>query len=71
MPKAPTSGVPEEDYLLTTSQVAEILGQSVGTLQNWRSNRRGEGPPYVHIGQRVRYRHSDVQGWIKGLEHAA
>jgi len=35
-------------------QVAELLGVSVRTLQNWRYEGRG-GPAYVKVGANVRY----------------
>lgn len=53
--------------LLTTEEVAEILGLSVGTLDNKRSN--GDGPPYVRIGRGsrapIRYEQTALYKWIK------
>lgn len=55
--------------LLTTKEVASLLGISSGTLENWRSQKRG--PRYVKMpgrggfnGGPVRYLSQDVQRWI-------
>ena len=52
--------------LLTPEQVAEMLQVHPGTLENWRV--RGEGPPFVKLGNKrrspVRYRRKDVEDWI-------
>lgn len=51
------------DRLLTPSEVAEMLGVSVETLNVWRATRRYP-LPYVKAGRLVRYRPSDVQNFI-------
>lgn len=57
--KVPT----EAARLLTAEEVAEITGLSVETLAQWRSQRRGI--PYVKISHNcVRYRQSDLDGWV-------
>jgi excisionase family DNA binding protein len=50
------------DDLLTPLQLAEVLGISVRTLYNWRSQRKG--PPGFRVGSHVRYRRSDVEAWL-------
>jgi excisionase family DNA binding protein len=50
--------------LLTTEQLAEWLGVSVGTVNRFRL--RGDGPKYVKIGKTVRYRESDVEAYLAG-----
>lgn len=50
--------------LLTTSQVAQRLGLSPGTLTNWRSLKIG--PHFKKLGKVVRYRLSDVLRWVEG-----
>ena len=40
--------------LLETRDAAKELGLSPRTLEGWR--RRREGPPYLKIGRRVKYR---------------
>lgn len=49
--------------LLTTQQVSEILGISVGTLAVWRTTKR-YNLPYVKSGRLVRYREEDVHAFI-------
>lgn len=51
------------DTLLTTRQVADRLGLSPGTLENWR--RAGKGPPWQKLGPRmVRYPSDSVEKWV-------
>ena len=50
--------------LLTTPQVAELLGAAPATLEGWRV--RGEGPPYRKIGRLVKYVESDIIAFIEG-----
>jgi predicted DNA-binding transcriptional regulator AlpA len=40
-----------------------MLGIPIGTLANWRY--QGRGPALVKVGRHVRYRRSDVAGWIE------
>lgn len=47
--------------LLKTDEAAEELGLSPRTLEGWR--RRGEGPPYLHFGRRVKYRIEDLEAY--------
>ena len=51
------------DPLLTVRDLAEYLGLPVGTLYTWRY--RGRGPLGFRVGRHVRYRQSDVDGWIQ------
>lgn len=53
--------------LLTPAEAAQYLCLAVGTLANWRW--RGDGPPYVRYGHRVRYRQSDLDVWMEGQVH--
>lgn len=41
---------------------AAYLGKTPRALEQWRY--RGEGPPYIKIGQAVRYRRADVDRWL-------
>ena len=43
-------------------ELAEILGLSRRTLQNWRQQKIG--PMYIKLGRVVRYRHSDIEPYI-------
>lgn len=50
--------------LLTSKQVAEMLGTTVGALAVMRH--RGQGPAYIKQGHRkIRYRPEDVENWIR------
>lgn len=49
------------DPLLTTDELAELLGLPAKTLADWRS--RGIGPPYMKLGRHVRYRPSAAEEW--------
>jgi hypothetical protein len=49
------------DEWLTPEELAADLERTVGTLQNWRSQKRG--PAYARWGKSVRYRLRDVEAW--------
>ena len=57
------SGTDKLEPLLSTTDVAEYLGVPVKTLYAWRYRR--EGPPAARVGRHVRYRRSDVEGWVR------
>lgn len=48
--------------LLTTEEAAEIMTMAPKTLVNMRANK--EGPKFVKIGNRVRYRYADIMKFI-------
>lgn len=49
--------------LLTTEELAEFLGVSMRTIEDWRCDRKG--PPHVRLGPRtVRYRSDEVLAWL-------
>ncbi len=50
--------------LLKPTEVAEILGVSVETLNVWRTTKRYP-LPYVKSGRLIRYRMSDVEAFIE------
>ena len=55
-----------EDRLLTTAQVAQLLGLRPDTIKLWRY--RGTGPAFYRFGEgRVRYRLSDVEGYLAAV----
>lgn len=54
----------EEIRLYTSQQAARLMGLSVKTLANWRSDGTVE-IPFVKIGRAVRYRHVDIAAFIK------
>jgi excisionase family DNA binding protein len=59
--RSPRSVTPSR--LLTAEEVAEQTGLSKETLAQWRSQKKGI--PYVKISRNcVRYRQSDLDGWL-------
>ncbi len=48
--------------LLTTREAAAVLTITVSTLNAWRC--RGGGPPWLKIGQCVRYDLQELKIWI-------
>lgn len=59
----------QEPFLLTTTQVASMLGIHPGHLRATRS--RGTlNIPFVRIGGAIRYRPADVQAFIEANRHA-
>ncbi|MEX1092377.1 MAG: helix-turn-helix domain-containing protein [Acidimicrobiia bacterium] len=51
------------DRLLTVAELADYLGVPPATLYQWRYRR--EGPPGFRVGRHLRYRWSDINGWIE------
>ena len=50
------------DVAVFQEEAAEILGVSPRTMEAWRQC--GEGPVYIHVGRRVRYRISDLEAFV-------
>ena len=53
------------ETMLTPSQVADMLGVSVGTLSVWRTTGR-YAVPFIKVGRHVRYRLKDIQDFLAG-----
>lgn len=51
------------ECLLDERETAAFLKISVRTLQDWRLSQAG--PPFIRVGRNVRYRRSDIMGWIE------
>jgi excisionase family DNA binding protein len=50
------------DYeYLTTKEVAQLLRLKPRTLKKWRSQK--QGPPFVRLGNRVRYPRKPLDEW--------
>ena len=49
--------------LVDEKTAARILGVSVRFLQQRRY--QGGGPPFIKVGSAVRYRHSDLDDWVR------
>ena len=54
---------------LNEVELAELLGLSPRTLQNWRL--KGEGPPFGKFGRSVRYSVATVAAWVAGRERSS
>ena len=48
--------------LMTTAQAADYLTVTVAALRAWRV--RGGGPPWIKLGQAVRYDQNDLDAWL-------
>ena len=55
-----------DNELLTTEQVAELLQTSDRTIIRWRNERIG--PPWCKFGRQVRYRRHSLERWIAESE---
>lgn len=53
-----------QDPLMTESEVAEILNISTATLSRMRRSRENDGPPWIMVGGRPRYRRLDLERWL-------
>ena len=53
------------DRLLTSKEVAEILGIKRETLAVWRCQGRYPDLCYIRVGNHVRYELSTVKNWIE------
>ena len=52
-----------DERLWTEQEAADYLQVAVGTLRRWRAE--GSGPPALRVGRNVRYRRSDIDGWLQ------
>lgn len=58
----------DSSRLLTSQQVAEMLGVTEWCLRNWR-HLGTKGPKSIKLGDRfIRYRQSDVEAWLSKNE---
>lgn len=56
------------EELLDDPTATEFLDLKRGTLAVWRSTGR-YNLPYLKIGRKVRYRHSDLLAWLEARTH--
>ncbi|MDR0432440.1 MAG: helix-turn-helix domain-containing protein, partial [Bifidobacteriaceae bacterium] len=54
--------------LVSTSQLAAHLGLAVQAIHDLRS--AGRGPRAIRVGRELRFRVSEVQAWLEGLEES-
>lgn len=57
-----------DTILMTQAQAAKYLGTTVGTLNCWRHYGKNT-IPFVHWGNRIRYRKADLDTWIENNLH--
>jgi predicted DNA-binding transcriptional regulator AlpA len=51
--------------LLTTEEVAAMIGVDPSTLRRWRTTQPMQGPPFIPISERVtKYRADDIEQWL-------
>ena len=55
--------------LLSTAEVAALLGIPERTLEFWRY--QGRGPTYTRVGKRVRYHPDDVAAYLQAQRRGA
>ncbi len=51
------------DELLTVQDVALLTRSTVAAIYQWR--RRGKGPKGVRVGNKVLFRHRDIEAWLE------
>jgi predicted site-specific integrase-resolvase len=56
---------PRDEHLefVSPKEAARLLSVHPNTLCKWRIS--GAGPPFVKVGQRVRYRISEISTWTR------
>jgi predicted DNA-binding transcriptional regulator AlpA len=59
IPKQPSHQL---DPLLTDFDLERVTGRARSSWQKARLT--GDGPPFIRLGRLVRYRQSDVEGWL-------
>lgn len=52
------------DELISTEELAEILGLKTRTVKSWRE--KGKGPKFLRLSHKViRYKKVDVEKWLE------
>lgn len=62
----PRGRLPMTPEYLTADQVAQMTGFSTKSLEAYRAKR--QGPPFLKVGNSVRYRADDVRAWVEAGE---
>jgi excisionase family DNA binding protein len=52
--------------LLSVAELADYLGVPTSTIHFWRG--KGEGPPALMVGKRLKFRVDDVVKWLDERE---
>jgi excisionase family DNA binding protein len=55
---------PKLEPLLTTKDMAELLGTTIGAIRTRIHERSKSLPPHLKVGRRVYWRRSDVEKWL-------
>src|SRR5579872_6666496 len=55
--------------MLTAEDLAAVIGVTVSTLADWRS--QGRGPAYLKFGRKIFYHVKDTESWIEEQRHGA
>ncbi len=58
----------EIEVLWTTEECADFLRIPASRLNKSRIISTIDGPPYIKMGHLVRYRRSDVLGWLSAIQ---
>ena len=58
---------PDDPLLVPVEAGKYIGGISIGTLAKWRCY--GEGPAFLSIGGKIRYRRSDLEAFLSNCRH--
>lgn len=58
----------QQDRLLSTKQVQGYIQASRVSI--WRWEKEGKFPKHIKLGRSIRWRESDIQAWINGLQAA-
>jgi predicted DNA-binding transcriptional regulator AlpA len=59
------SATAAQRLLLTTEEVAAMIGVDPSTLRRWRTAQPMQGPPFIPISERVtKYRADDIDQWL-------
>ena len=59
----------ENKQLLSTEELAELLGVHPATLATWRHE--GRGPKFVKVGKVVRYRRGEIDAFLDSNTHTS
>ncbi len=55
--------------MMTPKQVAETLGITTRTLDNWRTEQKG--PPYYKVEGFIRYNEDELKKWLESRKQLA
>jgi putative nucleotidyltransferase with HDIG domain len=65
-PEGPDGGA-ARDRLMTTQELARMLGVDPSSVRRWRTAKPVQGPPFIRMsGRVVKYRREDVERWLDG-----